>query len=136
MMPLSKTQVWQRLAIVEDWPRWWPGVEVARIQGPLKAGSQIDLLMRGRPETNPALLIRVVAQQELTWEREGVFGSRAGTRFVLEDAEGGCRVRVENYIRGPQAFLARMTGQEAFAQYQQKLLANLQQFLLPGGEKD
>lgn len=140
VLPAPPQQVWQHLAAVPDWPRWWPGLTRVRLDDGLSAGSMLQLQLRGQPRVTRARLSVVGAPDELGWESPGVFGSHAGTRFLLEAQAAGCRLTVENYIHGPQAFLARFTGREAFSRYQRKLLENLalelQRSLAAGGEKD
>jgi hypothetical protein len=123
--PVSQGELWQVLAAVDSWPDWWPGMEEARLVGLLAVGSEIQLRLKGMPTKESALLILVRLQNELVWERSGVFGSLAGTRLILEPDAGGSRLTIENYIRGPQAFLARFTGEDAFVKYQQILLESL-----------
>ncbi len=136
----SQKQVWQVLAKVDEWPLWWPGIEQAKLHGPMQVGSEITLQMKGRPDRTPAQLTVVRPPQRLVWERPGVLNSRAGTRFILEGSQGQSYLTVENYIRGPQAFLARITGKDAFDKYQQQILQKLQLYLrtkqTPAGEKD
>ncbi len=138
--PLPQEEVWQLLAEVDGWPDWWPGMEEARLVGALIAGSEIRLRLKGMPTNDSALLKLVSSPNELVWEGPGVLGSRAGTRFLLERDAAGSRLTIQNFVRGPQAFLARFTGEEAFVKYQQKLLEALGLALqgkrLAAGKKD
>jgi len=140
VFPVSRTELWQRLAAVDRCSDWWPGMEGARLAGGLRVGSRIQLRLNGMPDRDPALLTLVDVPHELVWEGSGVFGSLAGTRFLLEPDPAGSRLVVEHFVRGPQAFLARFTGEEVFVKYQQKLLESLGLSLQgkrPGGrEKD
>lgn len=130
------TRVWQVLAAVGEWSEWWPGVEEAQLYGSLVAGSEVSLRLKGVPTEDPALLTKVDVLHELTWERPGVLGSRAGTRFLIEVINGGSRLTVENFVQGPQAFLARITGKDTFIKYQQEILKSLQEKLSAEVEKD
>ncbi len=121
--------VWQILVAVDRWSDWWPGMDEAWLVGSLTEGSEIELRLKGMPASDPARLSRVRSLKELAWEGPGVLGSRAGTRFLLEPDAEGSLVTIENYVRGPQAFLTRFTGEEAFSKYQQKLLNTLALFL-------
>ena len=123
--PVSQEELWQVLVAVDSWSDWWPGVEESRLVGALSAGSEFHLRLKGMPTKEPAVLIVVRPQNELVWESSGVFGSRAGTRFLLEPDAENSRLTIENFIRGPQAFLARFTGEDAFVKYQQTLLERL-----------
>lgn len=122
---VSQEELWQVLIAVDSWSDWWPGMEEARLVGALSGGSKIHLRLKGMPTKEPAFLTLVNPQNELVWERSGVFGSRAGTRLTLEPDAEGSRLTIENFIRGPQAFLARFTGEDAFVKYQQTLLERL-----------
>jgi hypothetical protein len=137
---VSQLKLWQVLAAVEEWPLWWPGAEKAELVGSLVAGGEIRIALRGVPTEHPAQLTLVDMPSALVWEREGFLMSRAGTGFLLEPAANGVRLRVENHIHGPQAILARLTGEEAFRKYQLRLLENLDLYLQAkpgaGGEKD
>ncbi len=115
-------ELWVMLADVDRWPDWWPGMEESRLDGVLQQGSKIHLRLKGVPVSDPALLTRVRAPQELVWEVPGVLGSQAGTRFLLEADAAGSRLTISNFIIGPQAFFAGFTGDDAFLKYQQKLL--------------
>jgi len=128
-MDESPARVWQHLVQVADWPRWWPGVERVVLECPLAIGTKIGLQLRGRPEQDPAIVVRLEPGSQLVWQRNGVFGSRAGTGVLLQRAGTGSKVQVSNTIDGPQAFLARFTGREAFVKYQRTLLAALQKDL-------
>jgi hypothetical protein len=123
--PVSQVELWQVLSAVDSWPDWWPGMEEVRLVDDLSVGSEIQLRLKGMPRQEPAFLIAVRLQDELAWESSGVLGSRAGTRLILEPDAGGSRLTIENFIRGPQAFLARFTGEDAFVKYQQILLESL-----------
>ncbi|WP_020676955.1 SRPBCC family protein [Geopsychrobacter electrodiphilus] len=137
---VSQAGLWQVLAEVRQWPRWWPGAEKAELAGSFSTGNAMHLDLKGMSAETPVILTRVDRPRILIWERSGVLMSRAGTRFDLEPIEGGCRLRIENFIRGPQAMLAHITGEEAFLKYQSKLLENLDLYLqsrpISGGEKD
>lgn len=132
--------VWSPLALVPTWPRWWPGLEQAVPRGELAVGGVIDLVLKGQQEQAPAVLTRFEPGRALTWERPGLFGSRVGTAFFLVPRAAATELRMVNYIDGPQAFMARITGQEAFTDYQRKLLDSLKVYLdvnlVRPGEKD
>lgn len=125
-------EVWSRLAEVERWPRWWPGVERAALAERLSRGALIELRLTGRPEEDPARVIRFEPGSTLFWQRPGVFGSRAGVGFVLQSTQTGAQIQIITFIDGPQAFLARFTGREAFASYQQKVLDALEEVSVAG----
>jgi hypothetical protein len=118
-------KVWQVLADVELWPEWWPGVETARLDSFWAEGEQLELVFKGNPADGPAQIDRYQIGLELAFSREGVLGSRASTALRLESQPGAVLVTVVSMVRGPQAFLARFTGREAFAAYHKRLLDSL-----------
>lgn len=118
-------RVWQVLQDVGAWPRWWPGVETARLGSSWAEGEQLELVFKGNPAAGPARIDQWRVGQEIAFSRDGVLGSRAGTSLQLESQPGVVLVTVESVVRGPQAFLARFTGREAFSAYHQRLLAGL-----------
>jgi len=127
--PVSQAEVWQVLVAVGQWPDWWPGMEDARLEGAMTAGSEIGLRLKGMTSSELVMLTEVRSLDELVWEGAGVFGSRTGTGFSLNSETQGCRLTVTNFVHGPQAFLARITGKDAFVQYQQELLQSLRRSL-------
>lgn len=135
-------RIWQLLADIDGWPSWWPGVERARLIGPLAVGSRIDLKLKGLPEGKPVRLEVLLPQRQLGWSGRGVLGSRVATRVELRPAAGGCVVLLGNSISGPQAVLARFGNSESFSQYQELVLKILASKMkqaaaaAPGGEKD
>ncbi len=129
------SEVWSVLIDVDRWPHWWPGVKTARL--PVwRGGAELELVFKGNPGADPARVERVIAGENLGWSRKGVLGSMTGTEVKLEALSGGCRVTIVDTIYGPQAFLARFTGEEAFTKYHNLLLNNLktlvEQGTLPG----
>lgn len=139
-LPVAQGTLWQRLMEVERWPSWWPGMEEVRLSGDFKTGNRFSLRLKGMPARDEVLITRVSPPREFAWEGPGVLGSRTGTRLSLEQDGAGCRLTVVTFVHGPQAFLARMTGEAAFKEYQLALLARLERSLASKppatGEKD
>ena len=133
-------RVWQVLADVERWSQWWPGVEEARLGSSWAVGEPLELVFKGNPTDGPARIECCRVGRELAFSREGVLWSRASTGLRLEPKPGALLVTVESMVRGPQAFLARFTGREAFAAYHQRLLAGLDERTriseFPGAKKE
>jgi len=120
-------RVWRVLADVERWPQWWPGVETARLGSSWAEGERLALVFKGNPAAGPVRIERYRIGRELAFSREGVLGSRAGAALRLEPLPDAVVVSVESVVHGPQAFLARFTGREAFAAYHQRLLTGLRE---------
>ncbi len=139
-LPEPQAQVWQALVSVDSWPEWWPGMERSRLNGELVPGNKISLQLKGMPTADTAIVSEVDIYKRLAWEGAGVLGSLARTSFVLAGESTGSRLTITNSIRGPQAFLARITGEDAFLDYQQSLLQSLGLYLrkreASSGEKD
>ncbi len=117
--------IWQALVAVERWPSWWPGMEASALAPGWQEGAVLNLTLKGTPETSAARVVSVLPETELAWEREGVLGSVTATTLRLEPVSGAVLVTLESTIRGPQAFLARFTGEEQFGKYHQRVLAAL-----------
>jgi hypothetical protein len=128
--------VWQALVAVEEWPAWWPGMESAALAPEWREGAVLNLRLKGTPEKSGARVASVLFEKELVWERDGILGSVTATTLRLDPISGGVLVTLESSIRGPQAFLARFTGDEEFGKYHHRVLAALDAHLkkapLPG----
>jgi len=120
-------QIWQALTDVEHWPRWWPGVETARLESSWAEGKKLELTLRGNSTGGTVQIECYRPGAELMFTRRGVLGSRVGNRLLLEPQSGAVLVTVESLVVGPQAVLARITGKEAFAAYHLRLLAGLRE---------
>jgi uncharacterized protein YndB with AHSA1/START domain len=118
-------EIWPVLTDVEKWPAWWPGVREARLTPGWRKGATLDLVLKGRPEKDPATVETVLPAREMTWERPGILGSVTRTSVVLEAAPDGTRISLKSFIKGPQAFLAGFTGKEEFARYHEAVLVAL-----------
>jgi hypothetical protein len=125
LMAQDPAEIWRVLATVERWPQWWPGVEKARLDSTLAEGQALELAFMGNPADGPARIDRCRTGLELTFSRDGVLWSRAGTSLRLEPQRDAVLVTVESMVRGPQAFLARFTGRETFSVYHRRLLDGL-----------
>lgn len=126
-------RVWEVVTEIEDWPLWWPGVEKARVTPDLQAGARFTMDLKGNPQKRPAIIEAVIPQRRLSWQREGILKSTAATTLSLQPEPGGSRMTLKTSIRGPQAFLARFTGEQQFAHYHQRVLDSLRSFLLQEG---
>jgi len=128
--------VWQALVAVEEWPAWWPGMESAALSPEWREGAVLNLTLKGTPEKSGARVVSVLFEREVVWERDGILGSLTATTLRLDPLSGGVLVTLESSIRGPQAFLARFTGEEEFGAYHHRVLAALDAHLkkapLPG----
>ncbi len=118
-------QIWTVLLAVQDWPDWWPGVEKAAIESSWQPGGRLTLVLKKNPERSLARITEVQRSRELAWTRQGVLGSSTFTRWRLLPTAVGTTVYLESRIRGPQAFLARLTGRKTFEKYQQMVLESL-----------
>ena len=118
-------EIWQVLTDVEKWSLWWPGVKEARLAPHRREGAVLELVLKGRPEKEPATVETVVEEREMIWERPGILGSVTRTSVMLEAEPGGTRISLMSFIKGPQAFLAAFTGREEFARYHEAVLVAL-----------
>ncbi|MDO3379112.1 SRPBCC family protein [Geoalkalibacter halelectricus] len=122
----SPAEVWEVLSAVEDWPRWWPGFESAKVTPALQMGARLDLVLKGDPSKRPATVETVVNGRKISWVRDGILGSTTHTSLCLDEQGGETLFVIQSRIRGPQAFLARLTARNQFADYHQALLRSLQ----------
>ncbi|WP_305046105.1 SRPBCC family protein [Geoalkalibacter sp.] len=129
----SPAQVWEVLADVDAWPHWWPGFVAARVTPALHAGARLDLALQGDPGKKPATIETVVAERKLSWVRGGVLGSTTRTSLRLDPVDEETLISMHSAIRGPQAFLARLTSQDKFTAYQQAVLEALRLRVSPEG---
>jgi uncharacterized protein YndB with AHSA1/START domain len=118
--PLEQT--WDLLAAISAWPQWWPGVESARVIPRLQAGARFELILRGDADAPPATIESLVRHKQLSWIRDGVLGSSTRTALQLTAHQRGAEVTLSSVIRGPQAFLARLTGRQNFESYHRQVL--------------
>lgn len=117
--------VWTALTAVEQWPRWWPGMEEAKVSPGWQPGAALTVVLKGNAEKSPATVEVVTAGRELAWRRPGVLGSTTRTTVKLDPAADGTLVSLESSIVGPQAFLAKFTGREEFVRYNRMVLEGL-----------
>ncbi len=130
LLPMSQESVWQALAVVENWPLWWPGVKQARLApASAGAGGQLLLSLTGMPDGDPATLLIWQPSEILRFQRRGVLMSRTETEFALQPAANGVMVRFSLEVRGPQALLARWLRQEDFSLYTEAVTLSLQRYL-------
>ncbi len=128
-------QVWKAITAIEQWPHWWPGVESAGVTPDVQAGARLSMQLRGNPTKAPATIESVVPERQLSWQRESILGSTAATKIILQSTTGRTQVTLVTSIRGPQAVLARFTGEQEFARYHQRVLEALEDFLARPGPK-
>jgi uncharacterized protein YndB with AHSA1/START domain len=111
VVPAAPADAWARWSDLAGWPRWNPYCVSARVNGPLVAGTPVELQLRhprGRDFwTRPTLRV-VVPQSQLTWEARAL-GLRATTETTLAAEDGSTRVTVRAGAHGPLAFALRMT---------------------------
>ncbi len=135
-------RVWELIVDVEGWQGWWPGVEKVQLLGPLEVGSTLFLQLKGVAEEGPVELVVLKPQRQLTWQRQGVFGSRVETSLLLQPKQEATEVSILHTIKGPQAALADLSNRQSFAEYQELFLKSLELQLagqllpLSDGEKD
>jgi uncharacterized protein YndB with AHSA1/START domain len=111
LVPAAPAEAWARWSDVAGWPRWNPYCVSAAIQGPLAAGTPLELQLRhprGRDFwTRPTLTV-VRPPEELAWEARAP-GLRSGTSTTLAAEGDGTRVTITAGARGPLYFALRFT---------------------------
>lgn len=102
--------VWGRWSELEAWPQWNPFCRSARMEGPLRPGTRLELQLvhpRGRDFWTRPILTAVRPEEELSWAARGL-GLVAATVTTLEPEGDGTRVTMVSQARGPLAFMFRM----------------------------
>ena len=111
VVPAAPAAAWERLTDFAGWPDWNPHCLAARLDGPLAAGTLLELQLRhprGRDfYTRPRLTV-VEPAREIAWEARAL-GLRATTRTLLEPEADGTRLTIDARAEGPMAFTYRMT---------------------------
>nr|NIS39964.1 hypothetical protein [Desulfuromonadales bacterium] len=125
--------IWEALTDVEAWDEWWPGIETAQLSPGWTEGATLALTLKGRPEKTPAIVDGFNRGRQVSWTRPGVLGSTTRTLLRIERSGEGVVVSMESRLHGPQAFLARFTGEESFRNYQELVLRSLQESLVAKG---
>lgn len=127
--------IWRELAMVHDWPQWWPGVEEAHLSPGWEEGAILDLVLTGTPEGKPARVSRMVPERRLVWQRQSILGSTVRTSLGLTPVAAGTRASLESHIHGPQAVLAKITADEDFSMYHDLVLRQLKERVARRSEK-
>jgi len=103
-------EVFNRLTDFREWPNWQGDLaRVSKISmGPLRAGSQVRLIRKGRRPS--------IGQMEITHMMPSeLFGMRGSThnipwlrQFALEPVRGGTRIRLKYEVRGASGFMSQL----------------------------
>ena len=125
----SPEQIWEVLTDVERWPDWWPGMEKATIDPGWQPGASLALDLRGQPKRGAGRLETADPGRAMSWTGKGVLGSQVRTTIRLQSGSAGTQISLENKISGPQAILAKITGDKAFSDYQGLVLQRLTEYL-------
>ena len=109
--PAPPGAAWERWTDFAGWPAWNPQCVAARLDGPLAAGTRLELQLRhprGRDFYTRPRLTTVEPPREIAWEARAL-GLRATTRTLLEPEPDGTRLTIDVRAEGPMAFTYRMT---------------------------
>jgi uncharacterized protein YndB with AHSA1/START domain len=111
LVPAPPADAWARWTDLSAWPRWNPYCVSACVEGPLAAGTRLELQLRhprGRDFWTRPTLTAVRPGEELSWEARAP-GLRAATQTTLAAEGDGTRMTVRSSRRGPLSFTLRMT---------------------------
>jgi hypothetical protein len=111
LVPAAPAEAWARWSDFAGWPGWNPYCVSGRIDGPLAAGTPLELQLRhprGRDFWTRPTLTAVRPQQELSWEARAP-GLRSVTTTTLAAEGDATRVTVQAGARGPLSFALRFT---------------------------
>jgi hypothetical protein len=92
-----REQVWPLLASPPDWQKFDPAIHDVHLDGPVAADTEFTWA-NGRARMKSRLAI-VNPGRELTWTGASM-GFKVVHRHLLEDADGGTRVRCEESMAG------------------------------------
>jgi len=93
----SPEVVWEIHTAIDDWPRWHPGVDTARLEGPLAAGSAFRWKSGG---LSIASTLQVVEpNQRIGWTGRAL-GTRASQVWMFEAQGDGTMLRTEESMQG------------------------------------
>jgi uncharacterized protein YndB with AHSA1/START domain len=109
--PAAPAAAWERWTDFAGWPAWNPHCVAARLDGPLAAGTPLELQLRhprGRDFYTRPRLTTVEPAREIAWEARAL-GLRATTRTLLQPEPDGTRLTIDARAEGPMAFTYRMT---------------------------
>jgi len=104
-------KVFSHLTNFREWPNWQGDLARANkiSMGPLRAGSQVRLIRKGRRPSIGVMEITHMMPSEL-------FGMKGSTRnlpwrrqFTLEPVRGGTRIRLKYEIRGTPGIISQVT---------------------------
>jgi hypothetical protein len=90
-------RVWDVLSKIDQWPKWNPLVQTARLSGPLHSGSCFRWKSKGM--TIISTLQEVTPNERLTWTGEA-FGTRAIHAWEIEEIEQGVELSTAESFDG------------------------------------
>ena len=109
--PAEPDRAWARWTDFASWPEWNPQCVEARLDGPLAAGTRLDLRLRhprGRDFYTRPRLSEVEHGRRLSWVVRSL-GLRATTTTTLEPQPDGTLMTIAADAHGGLAFTYKMT---------------------------
>ncbi|MCU0306222.1 MAG: SRPBCC family protein [Thermoleophilia bacterium] len=110
--PAAPAETWRRWSDFARWPEWNPTCAAAHLDGPLAAGTTVEMRLRhprgGREFLTRPRLTRVEPPAALDWQARGL-GFRADVRSRLEPEPDGTRLTLHAETTGAMAFTYLMT---------------------------
>jgi Polyketide cyclase / dehydrase and lipid transport len=100
---VTKEQMWKLFSDVNNWHRWDPGIEFARMQGSFEKGNYFMLKPKGGPLVKVELLETVVNHSFLDATRLPL--AKMYDHHVFEETADGLKITNTISVKGILAFL-------------------------------
>ena len=103
-------EVFSRLTNFREWPAWQDGLARASkiSMGPLRAGSQVRLIRKGRSPSIGVMEITHMMPSELFGMKGSTHNLPWRRQFALEPVRGGTRIRLIYEISGSPGIISRL----------------------------
>jgi uncharacterized protein YndB with AHSA1/START domain len=96
-IPAPPEVVWQIQTDIDEWPQWQAGIDEARLEGPLAAGSTFQWKSGGLTVTST--IQEVEPQRRIGWTGKAL-GTRARHIWTFEGQDGGTLLATEESMEG------------------------------------
>ena len=101
-LPAPAERVWEVLERVEDWPRWWPGMDAATVVregGTATVGERVHLVVRSPIGYRLRFGVEIVAAEPPRRATARVVGDLVGTgEWRVEPAAAGCAATIRWHV--------------------------------------
>jgi hypothetical protein len=120
----SPAAVWQRWVSVDKWPEQDPGMEAARLEGPLAAGSKIIMKPKGNKEST-VVITELEQERRFTTEGKIPLGFLRFEHEIVETSNGQTTFLHRVSIKGPLTPILRKVFADKMARDLPTMLQNI-----------